>query len=80
MSKKPTIKQKLSKPRSKRRFAVWVHKIQERLIKRINLVKCDKCGSPRLSHTPCRTCGYYRGRQIIKMKEPELKKTTKVKV
>jgi len=27
---------------------------------------CPKCGSPRLSHRVCPTCGYYRGKKVMK--------------
>ena len=28
---------------------------------------CDNCGAVKLSHHVCESCGYYRGRQIIKV-------------
>lgn len=27
---------------------------------------CSKCGAPRLSHRVCPTCGYYRGKKVMK--------------
>ena len=27
---------------------------------------CSKCGSPRLPHRVCPTCGYYRGKKVMK--------------
>ena len=33
------------------------------------LVKCPKCGEPVLSHRACKACGYYAGRQVIKVAE-----------
>ncbi|MBW8771854.1 MAG: 50S ribosomal protein L32 [Gemmatimonadetes bacterium] len=27
---------------------------------------CPKCGAPRLSHRVCPTCGYYRGKKVMK--------------
>jgi len=27
---------------------------------------CPKCGSPRLPHRVCPTCGYYRGKKVMK--------------
>ena len=55
-------------------------------IKRVFLNVCPKCKKPVLSHTVCKNCGYYKGRQIIdvlsdltkkekKIKEKELKQT-----
>lgn len=27
---------------------------------------CPKCGAPRLSHRVCPTCGFYRGKKVMK--------------
>ncbi|MCG0237930.1 MAG: 50S ribosomal protein L32 [Firmicutes bacterium] len=29
------------------------------------LVECSQCGSPKLPHHVCPTCGYYAGRQVV---------------
>ena len=29
------------------------------------LGKCGQCGSTSRPHTVCRSCGYYRGRQVL---------------
>ena len=29
---------------------------------------CPKCQSPLKSHTACKACGYYKGKQVIKTK------------
>ena len=29
---------------------------------------CANCGAPKLSHRVCASCGYYRGRQVVKVK------------
>jgi large subunit ribosomal protein L32 len=29
------------------------------------LGKCNQCGSAKVSHTVCKACGYYRGRQVL---------------
>ena len=29
------------------------------------LGKCTQCGSAKVSHTVCKACGYYRGRQVL---------------
>lgn len=31
---------------------------------------CPKCKNPVLPHTACKNCGYYKGREIIKMAVP----------
>ncbi|MBK7892626.1 MAG: 50S ribosomal protein L32 [Bdellovibrionales bacterium] len=28
-------------------------------------VKCPNCGSPKLPHTVCHSCGYYKGEEVI---------------
>lgn len=28
---------------------------------------CDRCNSPKAKHTVCLICGYYNGRQVIKL-------------
>jgi len=40
---------------------------------RSTLVKCPKCGKPKLPHTICWNCGYYKNREVIDV----LKKLTK---
>ena len=29
---------------------------------------CPQCGAPQEPHRVCRSCGYYRGRQVITLK------------
>ena len=28
-------------------------------------MECNNCGSPKVMHRACESCGYYRGRQVI---------------
>lgn len=37
-----------------------------------HLVVCSRCGSPRLTHTACPTCGTYRDRQVLEVEEAKL--------
>lgn len=54
-------KRKTSKARrNKRRSNVWK-------IVAPALIKCNKCGEYKLSHRVCGSCGYYRGREVIKV-------------
>ena len=46
--------------RDKRRSNVW--KIQAPA-----LMKCPQCGEFKLPHRVCKTCGYYKGREVIKI-------------
>jgi large subunit ribosomal protein L32 len=41
-------------------------------------VLCSNCGTPVLSHTICKNCGFYKGREVVDMakkKKKEEKKT-----
>jgi large subunit ribosomal protein L32 len=56
----PLPKRKLSKGRRDRRRAHDALKVQ-------NLVQCSNCGEMRLPHTVCPSCGFYKGREIVKV-------------
>ncbi|HEY5601230.1 MAG TPA: 50S ribosomal protein L32 [Patescibacteria group bacterium] len=34
-----------------------------------SLVKCSNCGELKMTHTVCRSCGYFAGKEIIKQPE-----------
>ncbi|HAX69901.1 MAG TPA: 50S ribosomal protein L32 [Anaerolineales bacterium] len=34
-----------------------------------NLVVCSNCGSKRMPHTVCPSCGYFKGREIVQVKK-----------
>ncbi len=54
-------KRKHSKARrDKRRSNVW--KIQAPA-----LMSCPQCGEFKLPHRVCKACGYYKGREVIKV-------------
>ncbi|ABX32533.1 ribosomal protein L32 [Petrotoga mobilis SJ95] len=36
---------------------------------KINVVKCPKCGEPKLPHRVCLNCGYYGDKQILEIGE-----------
>jgi len=78
MSKKPTPKQKLCKSRSRRRYQSFQTKTRKRLENMVALVNCKNCGAKVPSHTACKQCGQYRGKQILNV-EKEMKKITKIK-
>jgi large subunit ribosomal protein L32 len=78
MSKKPTPKQKLCAGRSKRRYGAFQTRAREHLKNIVNLVTCQSCGMKVPSHTVCKECGKYRGKQILDVKK-EMKKITKIK-
>ena len=54
-------KRKTSKARKdKRRSNVWK-------IAAPTLVKCSHCGELKLAHRMCKNCGYYNGREVVKI-------------
>ena len=55
-------KQKQSKTRGKKRRTHWKLTFP-------GLVRCPHCHSLKLPHRVCRNCGYYKGKEIIKIKE-----------
>ena len=48
--------------RDKRRSNVWK-------LKAPALVTCTQCGSFKLPHHACGSCGYYKNREVVKQKE-----------
>lgn len=42
----------------------------------MNTQECPKCKAPVLSHRACPACGYYKGREVVKM-TPKLKEAKK---
>lgn len=39
-----------------------------------NLTTCPQCHSPKLPHYVCPTCGSYKGKEVVKVKELSKKK------
>ena len=40
-----------------------------KMVKKVNLSVCPNCMAPKLPHRICESCGYYRGKQILKIEE-----------
>ena len=56
-------KKKVSKARrDKRRSSVWK-------LEAPSLSKCTQCGELKMPHRVCPICGYYKGREVIKVEE-----------
>jgi large subunit ribosomal protein L32 len=58
-------KHRASKSRTRRRRAVNM------ALRVPNLVECSNCGNRVLLHRVCPKCGFYRGKQILKLEEME---------
>jgi large subunit ribosomal protein L32 len=44
-----------------------------------NLGKCPKCGSPKLNHSVCETCGFYGDKKVLEIETKLDKKVKKEK-
>ncbi|UCG94132.1 MAG: 50S ribosomal protein L32 [Candidatus Aerophobus sp.] len=60
-------KKRCSKSRKKSRVS------QDKLLSPI-LAACPQCKAPIMSHFACPKCGYYRGKQVVIVKEKGKKK------
>ena len=55
-------KGKVSKARRNSRRANWKHSMP-------GIVACPQCKTMKLAHRVCKKCGYYDGKQVIKIEE-----------
>lgn len=55
-------KRRWSKARTGLRRSTWK-------LEATNLVNCSNCGESILPHKACPSCGYYKNRQVIEIKE-----------
>ena len=55
-------KGKISKARKHSRRANWK-------LEAPTIVECSQCHKMKLAHRVCKNCGYYDGKQVIKMDE-----------
>ena len=55
-------KRRQAKARTRKRRANWT-------LEGSSTVECPQCHEPRLPHRVCRECGYYKGRQVLTVKE-----------
>jgi len=46
-------------------------------IGRVSLASCPKCKKPCLSHTACKNCGYYKGKEVVNVMAKLTKKEAK---
>ena len=61
-----TPKRKVSHARTAQRKAQWLRALSEP-----NIKNCPHCGEVVLAHHACPSCGYYKGRQVVKVKKEE---------
>lgn len=65
-------KRRFSKSRSRK-------KRTHKKFKTPSLGVCPQCKQPKLSHRVCGVCGYYRGKQVIEIKDKKEEKKKKKK-
>jgi large subunit ribosomal protein L32 len=53
-------KRKWSKARTSRHRALWKLSVP-------GLVDCPQCHAKKLAHKACKACGYYNGREVLKV-------------
>lgn len=53
-------KRKVSKSRRNHRLAQWK-------IEKPGFAECPQCHEPMMPHRVCKSCGYYKGREILKV-------------
>ena len=61
-----TPKRKTSHARTAQRKAKWLGALKTPMIK-----TCPHCGEVMQLHHACPSCGYYKGRQVVKIKTEE---------
>ena len=61
-----TPKRKVSHARTSARKANWLGALAAP-----ETISCPHCGEVTLLHHACASCGYYRGRQVVKIKSTE---------
>jgi large subunit ribosomal protein L32 len=37
------------------------------------MTECPQCHEPKLAHRVCKSCGYYDGKQVVKMEDEKKK-------
>lgn len=71
-------KKKVSKTRTRRRFASYVTRRRKLLSGGLHLTVCKQCGEKRRMHHACMKCGYYNGRKVLDMTLRAQRKITKI--
>ncbi|CEP68369.1 Ribosomal protein L32p [Moorella glycerini] len=56
-------KRRVSKARKNKRRSIWSQMAPP------SLVECPQCHQLKLNHRVCPKCGYYKGREVIKVAE-----------
>ncbi len=65
----------MSVPKKKRTSSSVGQRRSHHALKKVTLNKCTKCGRAVKPHTACGFCGTYKGREAVKVKIKEKKKS-----
>ncbi len=64
-------RKKRSKSKKRRQKNIWKSYKKRKIENKLSLVECDNCGSTKLNHRVCPSCGFYKGKQVITVKSPQ---------
>ncbi len=64
----------MSVPKKKRTKSSVGKRRSHHALKKLNLSTCPKCGKAVRPHSVCLFCGFYKGREVLTIKEKEDKK------
>jgi len=66
----------MSVPKKRRTKSSVQQRRSHHALKKQSLAKCSQCGKALQSHKACAFCGYYKGKEVVKIK---IKKTASKK-
>lgn len=58
----------MSVPKKRRTSSSVRRRRSHHALKKQTLAKCSQCGKSILPHTACSACGYYKGKEVVKIK------------
>ncbi len=58
----------MSVPKKRRTRSSVGNRRSHHALKKINLLKCSKCGKDVLPHTACNFCGTYKEKKVLEIK------------
>lgn len=61
-------KKKHSIARKRTRHSTWQTLTIKKIVKKASLSTCQNCGTVKLNHRVCPSCGFYAGKQILTIK------------
>ncbi|MDP3900464.1 MAG: 50S ribosomal protein L32 [bacterium] len=64
----------MSVPKKRRTRSSVKRRQSHHALKKATLTTCSQCGKSVLPHTACSHCGYYKGKEVIKVKMKAAKK------